>query len=131
MAQQAGAVTPRIVREHIVYASVARIASPTAVEFNNPSGTGLLVRINCTAITASPSVVFTIQGYDPAAGGWYDILASAAIVGAGATILRVHPELTAAANTIAKDIVPANWRVSAVHADADSITYSVGAIVSA
>lgn len=95
------------------------------IEFNNIQG--LVVVIDCTAIDASPSVVFTIEGKDPTSGKYYSILASAAIVGTGTTVLRVHPELTAAANTVAKDMVPAVWRITATHADSDSITYSVGA----
>ena len=41
-------------------------------------------------------------------------------------MLRIHPSLTAAANTIAKDVLPQALKVTATHADADSITYSVG-----
>lgn len=96
-------------------------------DFVKSSGTGLVVVIDVTAVTDSPSVVFTIQGKDPTSGKFYTILASAAITGTGTTVLRVHPDLTAAANTVAKDMLPAVWRVSADHADADSITYSVGA----
>lgn len=96
-------------------------------DFVKSSGMGLVVVIDVTAVTDSPSVVFTIQGKDPASSKYYTILASAAITGTGTTVLRVHPDLTAAANTVAKDMLPAVWRVSADHADADSITYSVGA----
>lgn len=80
--------------------------------------------INVTAATDSPSVVFTIAGVDPT-GAAYTILASAAITGVGATVLRIHPALTAAANTIAKDVLPQAIKITATHADADSITYSV------
>ena len=130
MGAQAGSITPKTVREYIVFPSAARTATPTAGDFYNPSGNGLYVRINATAAAATPSVVFTIQGYDPAAGAWYTILDSAAVTGISTVILRVHPALTASANLIAKDLVPLRWRVNAVHADADSITYSVGAFTS-
>ena len=53
------------------------------------------------------------------------MLCGAAITSTGLTVLRVHPQLSAAANTIAKDMLPAAVSVTATHADADSITYSV------
>lgn len=84
--------------------------------------------INVTAVTATPSVVFTIKGHCPISNTSYDILVSAAITGTGMTVLRVSEHLTAAANTIAKDMLPQAVTVTATHGDADSITFSVGFI---
>ena len=106
-----------------IFASAARTATATAT-FNTGSCGGLFF-INVTATAATPSVVFTIAGEDPISGATYTILASAAITATGLTVLRVHPALTATANTIAKDMLPAAIKVTATHADADSITYSV------
>lgn len=110
-----------------VLPSVARTATPTVDQFllEHGSPTGLIVVIDCTAIAATPSVVFTLQGYDPVSTKVWTLLASVAIVATGTTILRVSPQLTASANLIAKDIVPDAFTMTAVHADADSITYSV------
>lgn len=111
-------------------ASAARTATPTADIFHvSGDSRGLLVVIDCTAIAATPSVVFTLQGYDPVSTKTWTLLASAAITATGTTVLRVHPELTAAANTIAKDMVPSWFTLTAVHANANSITYSVAAQV--
>jgi len=117
--------------EHVgVFGSTARAVAQT---YNSPDiandegGTGLVLVIDVTAATSSPSVVFTIQGKDPASGKYYTILASSAITGTGTTVLRVHPDLTAAANSVAKDMLPAVWRVSAAHGNTNSITYTVGA----
>lgn len=113
-----------------VLASAARTANPTVDEFElSGSATGLVVIIDVTAATGTPSVVFTIQGHDLVSGKRWTILASAGITGVGTTVLRVSPHLTAAANTIAKDIVPAVFTVSVVHTGTDSITYSVAAQV--
>jgi hypothetical protein len=106
-----------------VFASAARTATSTST-IACESAAGFFV-INVTAASATPSVVFTIKGVDPISSATWDILASAAITGTGTTVLRVHPELTAAANTIAKDFLPQAVAVTATHADADSITYSV------
>lgn len=112
------------------YASAARVASPTTMTgvANKIGATGIVVFINVTVVDATPSVVFTLEGQDPLSGTWYTILASAAVTATGLTILRVYPGATAAANLVADDVLPAKWRVKAVHGDADSITYSVGAL---
>lgn len=112
--------------EGVVLASAARTATVASDWFTNSEYRGIDVVINVTAAAATPSVVFTIQGQDPVSGEAYTILSSAAITGTGTTVLRVYPGLTAAANTVANYALPRVWRVNAVHADADSITYSVG-----
>lgn len=109
-----------------IFASTARTATESATFACGTLG-GIFI-IDATAVTATGSVVFTILGCDPASGKTYTILASAAIVGTGTTVLRVHPELTAAANTIAKDMLPAAVKVTATHANGVSVTYSVGFI---
>lgn len=109
-----------------VFASAARTA--TATKTMACGSLGGLFFINVTAASATPSVVFTIKGHCPISSTSYDILASAAITGTGLTVLRVHPSLTAAANTIAKDMLPSAVSITATHADADSIAYSVGFI---
>jgi hypothetical protein len=110
----------------VVFASAARTATSSAT-FNTHCIGGVFI-INVTAASATPSVVFTIAGTDPASLAEWTILASAAITGTGTTVLRVHPSLTAAANTVAKDVLPQAIKVTATHADADSITYSLGFI---
>jgi hypothetical protein len=106
-----------------IFASQARTAT-TSATISVESCEGLFF-INVTAAAATPSVVFTIAGLSPNGSTAYTILESAAITGAGLTVLRVSPQLTAAANTIAKDLLPAALKITATHADADSITYSM------
>lgn len=112
--------------DKVIYESAARTADPEMKD-QRIRGRGLVVTIDVTAVSATPSVVFTIQGKDPASGKYRDILVSAAITATGTTVLRVYPGLTAAANTVASDVVDAVYRIRAVHGDADSITYTVGA----
>lgn len=124
-----GAATFDLVRNNqdlTIFASAARTATPTPFDGVNYDGKSLHLVIDCTAITSSPSVVFTLQGKDAVSGKFYTILASAAIVGTGTTVLRVGPGLTAAANLVANDVLPRSYRVIATHGNADSITYSVG-----
>jgi hypothetical protein len=111
----------------ILFESAARTATPSAFT-GQTRYVGAIIVINVTAVTATPSVVFTLSGVDPASDSLWTILASAAITGTGQTVLRVHPSLTASANAIAKDIMPSTFKLAPVHGDADSITYSVGFI---
>lgn len=107
-----------------IWESAARTATPDAVVIHNVNGSQALhLVIEATAETDTASVVFTVQGYDPATGVTWDILASAAVDAVGNRVLRVSPHLTASANLIAKDIVPAFLRFTAAHADADPLTY--------
>lgn len=110
----------------VVYASAARTSDPTVAVLENTKGRyGMLVEIDVTAATSTPSTVFTIQGYIN--GNPYTILASAAIVGVGKTYLRVYPGLTAAANAVANDVLPDKWSIKAVHGNSNSQTYKVTA----
>lgn len=111
----------------VVFASQERTATEASSDHTNRSARGLHLVIDCTAVTDTPSVVFTLQGKDPVSGKYYSLLVSAAITGTGTTVLKVFPGLTAAANTVANDLLPKVWRVLATHADADPITYSVAA----
>jgi hypothetical protein len=114
-------------REVTVFASAARTASADSADLTNPYARGVVVTIDATAATATPSVVFTIKGKASLSGKYYTILASAAITGTGTTVLRVYPGLTATTNLVASDVLPPVWIVSAAAGDADSLTYSVSA----
>jgi hypothetical protein len=111
-------------KEHqLIFSKAARTATSSAT-FSAKATQGLFF-VNVTAVTATPSVTFTIAGVSPAGSADYTILESAAITTTGLTVLRVSPHLTASANTIAKDILPEAMKVTATHADTDSITYEV------
>jgi hypothetical protein len=112
-----------------ILASAARTATNQSSDITNYNGRGMHLVIDVTAASATPSVVFTIQGKDALSGKYYTILASSAITGTGTTVLKVHPGITAAANASVSDLLPRTWRIDATHADSDSITYSVGASV--
>lgn len=98
-------------------------------DLGNLGAAGVVVVVNVTAVANTPSVVFTIQGKDRVSGQYYDILSSAAVTATGVTRLRVHPDLTAAANAAASDLVPDVWRVKAVGGASAGATmsFTVGA----
>lgn len=108
------------------FVSAPRTATPTNAELATDGARGMHLVIDVTAITASPSVVPTIDGYDPLSGKWYNLLTGVAITATGTTVLKIYPGIATAANAAASDVVPDTFRVVMTHADADSITYSVG-----
>ena len=114
-------------RRLIAFVSAARTATPAV--FNgiaDDNVRGAIITIDVTAISVTPSVVFTISGIDLLSWKIYTILVSAAITATGTTVLRIHPSLTAVNDLVANDMIPSNFRITPVHGDSDSITYTVG-----
>lgn len=117
--------------QFVILPSAARTATPTIDDFRVGRVGGLIVVIDVTATVTTPSVTFTILGKDEPTTKTWTLLASSPITATGTTILQVHPTITAVANLKAAELVPSLVTVTAVHADADSITYSVTGIVTA
>jgi hypothetical protein len=116
-----------------VLPSAARTTAPDTQEFRVDrrgfGPTSLVLTIDATAITATPALTVTVSGVDPVSGKIYTILASTAIATAVTTVLKIGPGLTAAANLVANDVLPPNFRITCAHGDSDSITYSVGGML--
>lgn len=107
--------------------SDARTSTIDSDTFENVNERGAHFIIDVTALTGTPSITVKIQGHDPASFSFYDILVSGPITTVGTTVLKVYPGINTIPNGAASDIVPYEWRVRVEHADAQSITYSVGA----
>jgi hypothetical protein len=110
-----------------LYASLARTATPTPREVTESSFDGVRITIDVTAINLTPSVVFNFEYYDPSSNKWVLLLASAAIVAVGTTVLVIAPGALETANVSTNKVLPRRWRCRPVHGDADSITYTVNA----
>lgn len=106
--------------------SAARTTDQTSASLYGRNATGLTATLVVTAITASPSITFSIQAYDAASGTWITLLTSGAIVGASTNRLTVSPQVATVANTSLNAVIPDTVRIFVDHSDADSITYSVG-----
>ncbi|SRR5579885_18738 len=100
-----------------------------STDYVNGYGRGVKVVINITAISGtSPTLTVTIQGKDPTSGQYWTILASAALTATGTTVLTVYPALTAAANTVANDVLPPNWNLKwVVGGTGPSVTATISA----
>ena len=109
-----------------ILASAARTATQTSDDQRNARGRGIHLVIDVTA-GAGFSITPIIEGKDPVSGKYYTILTGAAITTTGTNVLKIYPGISANPNASANDILPKTWRVRVTHADATSVTYSVGA----
>ena len=112
--------------------SGARTVTPTDQAMLRGRGSdgysGIRVLVNVSALTASPDLVVTVQGYNPITDQWFSVLIGTAITdvtGTGQYVYKVFPGATPSAGATANDVLPGTWRVITTHGDADSITYSV------
>lgn len=110
-----------------LYASAARTATPTAVTVNTSRVKALRIVIDVTAITATPSVVCTVDLVDSLSAKFPNLITSAAIVATGTTVLTIALGVTVAANVAVSAPLADSVRVTMTHGDADSITYTVSA----
>jgi len=110
-----------------ILVSQARTATENSRDILNRNAKGCHIILDVTSVTATPSIVVTIQGKDNLSGKYYTILSGSAVTGTGTTVYKIYPGITASANVSASDVLPGVWRVSVSHADTDSITYSVSA----
>ena len=113
-------------QSQILFSSAARTATIVSSVVSAEEVISSIFAINVSAASATPSVVFSIEGKDPLSGTFYNIIDSAAITATGITTIQVGMNIIAAANVAANEMLPAEYRVTATHGDADSITYTVG-----
>jgi hypothetical protein len=112
--------------DFVVLGSAARTATHSTAVFKNREGAlGVRLYIDVTAATDTPSVVFTVQVYDKYAAQYHTLLTSAAVTAIGRSFLEIYPNGATAANVRATNHIGKGFRVTATHADADSITYRV------
>lgn len=111
--------------ELTAFASAERDASANSADLVNHNARFARITIDITAIAGSPSLVFTVKAKDTLSGKYTTILASAALVGTGTTVLKIGPGLTAAGNLVVNDVLPRIFRIEAVAGTADAVSYSV------
>lgn len=124
----AGSVVPQTPTESTVLASAARTATANT-QFTNTGYKGALIVIDVTLDPSTASITPHIEGYSTLGNDWYTILTGSAIADVGVTVLRVFPGATAVANLVSDDWLPETWRFRMAVADAESMTYSVNAIL--
>jgi hypothetical protein len=112
--------------ETTVLASAARTAAINSADQTNFNARTLYLTWDITA-AGTGTLTLTIKYKDSLSGKYVTLLASAAQTGVGTVTLKVGPDLTAAANTVAKEALPRVWRAEVTGADGSSWTYSCSA----
>lgn len=123
-------------RNFTIFASAARTDTHSSQLYHNvdinTNVRGMLLTLDVTAATATPSVVMTVEWYDAASDSYETILTAVAVTGIGKDSYLIYPESAAASGAITQVVnfpMPSVWRVTMTHADTDSITYSLGAMM--
>lgn len=92
---------------------------------------GAYVFLDVTGVQTTPLITLSVQAIDPVSGDYVNVLAATAGVSSSAVYL-IYPGIGSAADGVTQVRsypLPASWRVRVAHADADPITYSVGALL--
>lgn len=127
MANQIIEVTPAG-RSFTLLPSAARTTSPDTFELvTSIRNKSLVVVLDATAVTSTPSVTVAAAGVDRASGKTWPLVTSLAVVATGTTVLKVSPGITTSANAAVADVLPPFVRVTVTHGNANSITYTLSA----
>lgn len=109
-------------------ASAARTATTNSADIVNTRGRGVAVLLNLTAFTTAADLTLKIQRKN-ADGTYTDILTGVSITATGKSTYILDAVAGAEAGGFTKTaaaMLPQTWRVSVVHGNANSHTYSVG-----
>lgn len=124
-----GLAVPPAAVEYTILASAARTTLQSVTVTNSQGYRGVIIIIDTTVDPSTASITPTIAGVSTLGSDDYTMLTGAAIADVGVIVLQVYPGAVAAANTIAQNWLPPTWKFKMAVADAESITYSVNAIL--
>ncbi len=118
--------------ENTVFEVLASAIRTTAqsVDLVNTNAKGVIVVLDVTLDAASASITLTIRAKDPISGKYIDLLVATAVAATGTTTYIVYPGVAAAAEGVTKVVgypLPLDWNLEVAVADADAMTYSIGA----
>lgn len=108
------------------FESEARTADPTAVVIENRGNFPVAqIFVSATAATSTPSVVFNIDVQNPVTGTYVEVLDSAAVTGISENVYQIGGTGSESSDLFTGVHPGRALRIRPVHADSDSITYSV------
>lgn len=111
-----------------ILTSAARTTTQTQADQTNRYYRGIAIVVDVTT-AGTGSITMSIDGKDSVSGKYVNLLTGAAITTISTNTYRVYPGLTVAANLVASDALWRTWRVVITHNNANTITYSVGAVL--
>lgn len=116
--------------EAILLASAARTATTNSADQTNYNGVGLILFLDVSAVTATPSITLTLQIKDSISGDYFTVwTAAAAVTTTGEYAYLFVPGGAAGSYTEAVNLrLGRTWRLRVTHADSDEITYSVSGV---
>lgn len=109
-------------------ASAARTTTQTGSDQENDTQAKGIVLVLDVTSAGTGSITLSIQGRTPN-GVYYTLLTGAAVTTNSTNVYRVFPGATAAANAVANDCLPPVWRAVVTANNANSMTYSLSAIL--
>lgn len=108
-----------------IFPTLSRTTAPTPVEFSpGYEAVGLELRFSQVVSTGSPSLVYSIEYWNPTANGWLTIIASVACLTTLSSGILVDPRITAAANVVAQRGLKPRMRVVVTPGTADPVSYN-------
>ena len=114
-----------------VLSSAVRTATISSDDIQAYFSRGVYIYLKVTAIADTPSIVLTIEG-KMINGDYVTLLTAAAVTTVSTNLFLLHPDAGAAAEGVDQVVnfpLTLNWRVTVTHGDADSITYTVLAVM--
>lgn len=106
-------------------ASAARTTTQTGADTTNYNARGIRVTLDMTTV-GTGSVTLSIEAKDETSGKYVALLTGAAVTTNSTNVYKVYPGLTAAANSVANDVLSRVFRIVVTANNANSATYSVG-----
>jgi hypothetical protein len=119
--------------EIVVLASAARTATLQSGDQSNPVGQGLILFLNVSAVTATPSITPYLQIKDMISDNYATVWTAATAVtatGQYTYLFALGGSGSVGSFTEAVNLrLGRTWRLGVTHADTDSITYSVSGVM--
>lgn len=109
-------------------ASAAYTTTQTVADQTNYNARGIIVVLDMTVV-GTGSVTLEIDMKDPVSGKYVSLLTGAAVTTNSTNVYTVYPGAPATANVSANSPLPRTWRVKVTANNANSATYSVGAML--
>lgn len=110
----------------VLLSSAARTTTTASSDVSNYHNRGAYIYVNVTSITTTPIITVQVQGKEPVGNTYFTIAEFIPISAVGSAVFQVYPGADYIEGIAVSASLPRTWRVNVVHADADSITYSVG-----
>jgi uncharacterized protein YggE len=116
-------------RHKTILGSAARTATVSVSGIDTGDAPAAYFVLDVTVDGAAASITWKVDYLDETSSKYINLLTGAAVADVGTTVYKISPALTAVANSIATEHLPQTLKVTVTHADADSITYSVGMLL--